>query len=352
VLDSRRGKRAKRDVLRGQQQKQTRNRKEFVRIAKEFGKDIANSEQVQKLAEHFTRDVRLQVQHLGPGEEFIKPAVSLAVATAQSGERKVAVSVYVDMGLKAVIAYRSLLTPESIGQLLEAILDMLREPENMLANKVLMINGITGLADTLTKEQVEQVFLTLQPMATGAVVGLDVTGAFGDPNHPLNPFKMNLGDPATVQGGALFALSSVEAFIPGVYGERLMELIEEVMANPNPEVRGLAFMAARKMPVLSESALMRTLLATRDDVPDVVEEALLTLNTHLRDATEFWDSLAYSLRMAAQSQHTNVRRAAAFTIRSLTGKCASESVANQMKDLEKLLLADASHTVRKELSSS
>ena len=115
------------------------------------------------------------------------------------------------MGLRATIAHRHLLTSNSVGQLVQAILDMLREPKNILANKVLMINGIIELADTLTKEVAEQVFLTLQSFASGEVMGLDVSRAVGDPNHPLNPFKMKLGNPATVQGGALLALSSIEA---------------------------------------------------------------------------------------------------------------------------------------------
>ena len=114
----------------------------------------------------------------------------------------------------------------------------------------------------------------------------------------------------------------------------------------------MAFTAARRAPKLSESALMRTLLATRDDVPDVVEQAILALNSHVRDTTEFWDSLAYSLNMAVQSQHANVRRAAAFTIRNLRGRCTNEVVTSQMKDLEKLLATDASHIVRHELSLS
>ena len=305
---------------------------------------------MQKMAEAFTKDVRLQVQHLAPGTEFTKPFISLGQVTYQAGVDKVAVSLYSAMGLRAVLAHRSRLDAVTLSGLLDAILEMLHEPQNILANKVLMINAIIELADSLTTEQAEQVFVTLQPIAAGEVVGLDITGAAGDPNHPLNPFKTSLGDPATVQGGALLALASVEASLPGIYGKRLMELIEAAMTSSNAEVRGLAIISARRIPELSESALVRTLVAARDDVPDVVEEALLTLNTHFRDTTEFWNSLAYSLSMAAQSQHTNVRRAAAYTIRSLIARCTNEDVPGQMKNLEQLLATDASYAVRHELS--
>ena len=323
---------------------------DFVRIAKEFGKDVESNEQVQKLAEHFTQDLRLQVQHLSADQEPIRPDISLGMVTAQSPDKKTAVSLYSDMGLKAVIAYRRLVSPDSLESLLTAVLDMLREPENILANKVLMINAITGLSDSLSNEEAEKVFVTLEPIVNGEIVGLDVTAAFGDPNHPLNPFKMKLGDPATIQGGALYALASIESCIPGVYGDRLLKLIEEGMTNANPEVRELAFVAARQMPLLNESAVTRTVLATRDDVPDIVEEALLTLNTHFRDTAAFWDSIVYTLNKAVQSSETKVRRVAAFTIRNLAPRCTSEVVTEQLTHLGQLLAADSSFTVRKEVS--
>src|ERR1044072_4666873 len=124
---------------------------------------------------------------------------------------------------------------------------MLREPDNILPNKVLMINAISGLSDSLTNEQAEKVFTALEPIAQGEIAVFDVSATFGDPNHPLNPFKMNFGEPATLQGGALYALASIESSIPGVYGERLLKLVEQGMTNPNAEVRELAFVAARQM---------------------------------------------------------------------------------------------------------
>jgi hypothetical protein len=302
------------------------------------------------MAEYFTQDVRLQVQHLAPDQEPVKPDVSLAMLTKTSVDKKTAVSVYGDMGLKAVIAYRDLLPTDSLESLLTAVLETLRESDNILPNKVLMINAISGLSDSLTNEQAEKVFSALEPIAQGEIAVFDVSPTFGDPNHPLNPFKMSLGEPATLQGGALYALASIESAIPGVYGERLLKLVEQGMTNPNAEVRELAFVAARQMPVLSESAVMRTLLATRDDVSDVVEQALLVLNTHFRDTAEFWDSIAYALNMAVQSPETNVRIAAAFTIRNLAPKSASEAVTNQLMHLEQLLAADSSFAVRKEVS--
>ncbi len=319
---------------------------DFVSFAKEFGKDIESKEQLQKMAEHFTQDLRLQVQYLEPDQEPIKPSISLGMAYAESADKKIAVSLYSDVGLRAVIAYRSLIPPDSLEALVRAVLDMLLEPENTVANKVLMINAITLLSDTLNNELAERVFEALEPISRGEV---RVSTRFGNSDHPLNPYKMNFGEPATIQGGALYALASIESHSPGVFGDRLLKLVEEGMTNSSPEVRKLAFNAARRMPVLSESAVMRTLVATRDNVADVIEEALLTLNTHYRDTAAFWDSISYTLNMAVQSSVTNVRRAAAFTIRNLAPKCTSENVTKEFMHLEHLLATDSSFTVRKEV---
>jgi hypothetical protein len=41
-------------------------------------------------------------------------------------------------------------------------------------------------------------------------------------------------------------------------------MIEEGMTNSNPEIRALALVAAQQMPVLNESAVIRTVLATSE----------------------------------------------------------------------------------------
>lgn len=323
---------------------------ELIRIAQEFGKQI-DADDANRMAENFAQDVRLQVQHLAPGEEFRKPAISLGTLTARSEERTVAVSMYSNMGLRAVAAHRSLLRPETIRVFIEALLEMIREPENSLPNKVDLINGIIELADSATPEMAELIYGTLSPLAAGEVVGLDVTAAAGDPNHPLNPFKVNLGNPATVQGGALFALASIERHRSGVYGPRLNQLLEQAMSASNNEVRRLAFLAARQMPELTAPSLMRVLIGTRDEDPAVAEAAFQAVYSHLRETEEFWHLLIYSLTLASESIHANIRRAAAFIVNNLHTRSFNEEIANKIQGLRVKLGADLCHSVRSQISN-
>lgn len=323
---------------------------ELVRLAHEFGKTLENDEQATRMAEHFADDIRLQVQHLAPGEEFKKPEISLGTLTSQKGDERVAVSMYSGMGLEAVIAYRKLLSPETIQLFVEAILEMIREPENTLANKVGLINGIIELADSITPELAEKIFETLAPPASGHVIGLDITGAVGDPNHPLNPHKVRLGEAADVQGGALYALACIEAQQTGIYGERFTQLLEQAIANPNGKVRKLAFTTAHRAPTLSETLSMRALLGTRDNDPEVAAEAFLAVNNHPLSTDNFWDLLIDSLAIACGSPNVIVRRVAAFTINNLRSQYPNEEARNKLQVLEAALARDLCYSVRRQIS--
>ncbi len=319
-------------------------------IAQEFGRGLENGQEANRLAEFFANDVRLQVQSLSPEEEFKMPAISLGSITAVNESGRFGVSNYIYDGLMAVIANRQLLEAESIRLLVQAILAMIREPQNTLSNKAGLINGIIALSDSVTPELSEEIFETLAPAAAGEVVGLDATKATGDPDHPLNRFKVRLGDPATVQGGALYALACVEANRTGVYGQRLIELLDRGVVSPDAVVRRFAFTALHGLPTLPDSTLTNVLLGTRDNDSSVSEEAFLTLGSHLRDSGDFLNPLVYSLTVACQSSQVNLRRAAAYTIKLLRERQLDEQLSNKLQMLESELRSDICYSVRSEIS--
>jgi hypothetical protein len=321
---------------------------ELIRIAEEFGKQI-DEQEATRIAEYYAQDVRLQVQHLAHDEEFKKPAISLGAFTSTNGEERVAVSIYSDMGLKAVAAHRRLLRPETVQLFVEALLDMIQEPENTPANKVSLINCIITLADVIGPELAEIVYEALAPIAAGEVSFIDVTGATGDPNHPLNPFKVDLGSPATVQGGALYALACIEASREGVYGQRFTKLLEQAATNSSSEVRKIAFEAARRVPRLPENLVMTVLMGTRDIDPNVAEAAFLGISRHTIDKEEFWHSLVYALILASDSPNLSVRKSAAFTVSTLRTQAPSEEILNKLAALHETLKRDISYSVRSQI---
>ena len=322
----------------------------LLEVAEEFGKTLASGEDAQRLAEALTKDVRLQVQHLSSDEEFQKPTVSLAQMTLTGGPTKVAVSLDSDVALRAIIAHRKLLPQESIRALIDSVLDTFREPDNILANKVLMINAITGLADVLTTELADKAFAILEPIACGNVTSIDLSKVIA-PNHPLNPNTMNLGSSSTVQAGALLALATIQGSLSDEYRTRVSPMIEEGMTNPDPEVRTFAFIAARRTKELSDSAIMRAVLATRDPVQDILIEAFLLLSDHVMDTREFWSSLTYSMKIASQSPQSEIRRVVAYTTTRVAEKCTDEAVRAQLDEIRNSLENDISFSVRRELTA-
>jgi hypothetical protein len=71
----------------------------------------------------------------------------------------------------------------------------------------------------------------------------------------------------------------------------------------------------------------------------------------VQDTEEFWNSPAYSLKIAVESPQTEIRRVVAFTIRNLGDKCTNEIVTTQFESLKAVLENDVSYAVRKELSA-
>src|SRR6185369_7328992 len=112
----------------------------------------------------------------------------------------------------------------------------------------------------------------------------------------------------TIQGGALLALADIETKLSSESRDRAVKLIEGAMLNAHPEVRRLAFIAARRLGEVSESILTNSVLATRDNVEDIVIESFLLLSDHMKDTPEFWHSVTYSAKLASVSPSSEIRR--------------------------------------------
>jgi hypothetical protein len=95
---------------------------------------------------------------------------------------------------------------------------------------------------------------------------------------------------------------------------------------------------------------MSLLLGTRDPEARTAEAAYVALakNKHLRIPESLWHQLIYSLTMASKSPLSQLRRAAAYTIRNLRSQCSSELSAS-LKQLEEQLASDICYSVRRPL---
>lgn len=324
----------------------------LMKVAPTFGRQLAGEEEAGRFAESIAQDVKKLVQHLGPEDKGERVSGSYGSVSVQGGGEATIVSIYSFTGLDAVINQRKLLPLNSLQTLVNALLDMIKEPENIWGNKVGLIYSIFNLADCFISELANLVFETLAPIASGNIAKPQIMGGIGDADNPLNSFKVNVGTPAQVCGAAMNALARIEAELPGAYGSKLDSIIEQASTNTDTEIRYSAFTAARLIPTVSQSMLMALLLGTRDSDPNVAQAAYAALATKkdLPLNESLWYQLVYSLTLACGSPSRSVRRAAAFTITNLRTQYPDYDIRSKMMALEESLSQDICHSVRSALA--
>ena len=95
---------------------------------------------------------------------------------------------------------------------------------------------------------------------------------------------------------------------------------------------------------------MSLLLGTRDSEPATAEAAYvaLAMNQRLRIPENLWHQLVYSLTLTSNSPVSQLRRAAAHTIKNLRSQCPSD-LSPSLKQLEEQLASDICYSVRSPL---
>jgi hypothetical protein len=327
---------------------------DLQQLAPYFGKTI-DGDDANHMAMEVAKDIRLQVQRYKDGDKVNRPMVILASFTGHTADEKVIVHVYVFSAFDALLQYRKLLSAGSITELVAAATAMIFDTENIPANKVGLLNRIIRLADCLSPEIAEQLFENLLPLAKGEQLYLkDALRGFGDPQNPLNAFKIDMQSAEDVQTAALFTLAKIEEHHSGIYGQRLRPILEDAMADANPKVRGMAFAGVKRINVLGESLLTNLLLGTRDPDPNVATHAFnaLAVNDSLSFSDEQWVSLVHSLALAASSSVSTVRRDAAFVIVKRESQWKGSPVEQKMKELKAIYGTDVCWSVRATISQS
>ena len=116
-------------------------------------------------------------------------------------------------------------------------------PHNLLANKAELAHYAGRFSEFLPSGDADLLVRALSPLAEGQVS--DVTSdASGSADDALNPFKINAGAPAQVQGTALVALARLDKYQPGVRTTIIQDLIAAGLAHTNASVRRNSYIAA------------------------------------------------------------------------------------------------------------
>jgi len=307
------------------------------------------AEDAERMALEIAKDIRLQVQRYKEGDNVSRPMMIIASLSRQGGDENIIVHMYVFTPLDGLLKHRKMLSQSAIEKLINAILDMIYEPDNIPANKVGLLSRISKTADCLTPKLAEMLFEKLSPLVEGKKLqSSNIMQGFGNPDSPLNPYKLDVQKPEDVQASALLTLAKIEENQPGIYGNRLISLLEKSMTDPHPIIRKHAFVSVRKINVLGEVAITNLLMGTRDPDAIIAAQAYLALaeNEHLLFSEAEWLSLAHSLTLAFNSPNSVVRRNAAYVIAKRQSQWQQTSIAEKMNELKTAFANDICYSVR------
>jgi len=292
----------------------------IAQVAPALGRRISDAEGLVRMSDNVAAEIRLLVQRLDSGKDPIKIAGAVGMVSKPVGGHELVVHIGVNShALRALSEHRHMLPSSSIQSLVESILTMLGEPENMLSNKAQLMLALADFGDRLGNGLDQKIFDTLRPFAEGNIIEPTVVLTSQELKDPLNPFKMHYGEPGQVRGTAIYALACIEKAKPGVYASKLSSILEPALSDVDPEVRRLAFAAAREIPELPPAALTAVLMGTRDPDTGAAASAFHAIATkkNLRLTESQRALLLYGVRMAKESPDTELRVAGALVISNI-----------------------------------
>jgi len=315
-------------------------------VAKYFDKEITDPKSLGNAADQIAREVRLQVQRVPSGSDVTSISGSLCVYTAEFATETLYTHMVDPTHIHTVLERGKHVPQEKADRLIEAIVEMVDHPDNLLTNKASLIKCL-GIAVELGSETtLNKLMDVLSPLACGSV---------DEPNHlmtteeaanPLNPFKLNSGQPSDVHGAALRTLALLERARPGILDRRLNTLLERALRDGDAKIRSHALAAAREKPTLSETVMMAVLMCARDHEANVAAHAFSAIANKDKLTRPQWRLFAYAGRMASLSGNVRLRRLAAIATSALLPKAPTKAIAKELRTLCDEFGQDRCYSVR------
>lgn len=317
-------------------------------VAKCFDAKIKISDQEEGVKK-VSQNVLLQVQRLRAEEEPQKVFDTFGNISKVNNDtkEKIVVQMAADSWLRMLTINKQLLKAPQRDMLISAMVAMIGDSDNLLSNKMGLINTIIALADILTKKQKQEIFKVLKPLASGLVTEGSVGMSHEAATNPLNPYKMKDTKPEAISGAALYALGCLEKGHPGVYGDELNGLIEISLTDKSPIIRANACMTTMEISKLSSKLVMDVLFGTRDpDYKTAIEACKVILGRKdIRLTQILWHRLFLALYEAARSENKELRHMVASHSKNLFSKAPLE-YKSKINELTEMLKCDICYSVR------
>jgi len=322
----------------------------LVQAAVVLGKEVGNPEEWSKLAERSAKNLRLQVQRLSADQEPEKMFGSFGHFTHIDSQRKSKVVVHIASGvdLNALAAHRRAIPSRCLEHLAETAITMIRECENLLSNRALLMSWVARIVDCLSMRTALRTVEALVPISRGEIVESTAVMSSREAEDPLNPFKFRTGTPTELRGIALLALAQIREAKPRLRAGVTDKLLEIALSDNDAFIRRSAFRAVTEAPRTSLPTVEALLMGTRDsdDAAAAWAYDALAARNRVRLSESQWRQLASSARMALQSG-VILRRSAAAAVTRLLSCAPRGEPASRMSEVKRAYAQDVCYSVRK-----
>ena len=322
----------------------------LLQVATYFDAELPQGDQLTAAAEDVARNIRLQVQRVPSGGEVRQIPESFGHTTVELGSETLCVHMIGGtIALEAMVSHRHNLEARATDSLIDAIVAMVAERENLIANKVALIRPLAKIGDICNADRASRLLRMLLPLAKGVFLEPIHAMSSAEAANPLNPFKMSFGRPAELRGVALHVLACIERDRPGIFGESLDSILEIGLMDLDSEIRSWAYTAARQLPTLTESQFTALILGTQDDDPEAAAAAFLGISEEkeleLHDSQ--WRLLIQAVSRVTRSRAVRVRQAAALTCAGLDGCVPHGPMKRELAGLRAVFARDRCFSVRR-----
>jgi hypothetical protein len=293
--------------------------------------------------------IKQQVQHLAPGEE---PAKLGGYGTIAGRTEQGHIVVHIggaEHWVHALSRYRGLLDDQAVIALIDAMLEMVTNDQNIVANRVGLITAISEFSDRIPVGEVGRIVAALEPIARGEIVESPVGQSHAEATNPLNPFKMGTGNPLDLRGVALITLAEFDKAFPELLPAFHSGLLLSAIISPTAELRKYGLVAAANSGPLTAAERATVALAGLDGDSGVAQLALAALR-RVAQETELdvvmWHIVIRCGEAAVLSADTAHRAAAAQLMKSLGEISSPPELRDRYVAVTSQLQNDICHSVR------
>lgn len=252
----------------------------------EFGRRPIKGEQFAQWSNDLIDELGQTFQVIDKGAEPVAPKF-VGFNTRVELDEKIAFSYQVNhQALYMLELLFADLDDEQQRKVIDVLLRLASEPENLTTNREQLLAALYRILDKNPKSNFTKVAEIMLAIADGTLISQRAVEAYQESQNPLNPFKMDFGDPRKLRRTALLVAAKLVASGCTEEVENTVRLVERFLASHDPHEKSGALLALRYLghPESVQKAMLISALYSPH--VDVMKEAARSISYGNFELTE------------------------------------------------------------------